>query len=123
MLRTLVLSSALAVALAPAALRAQDAAAGGTVFKQRCAMCHSTTPDGRAGVGPNLNGVSKRAAGATTFAYSAALKRSNIKWDAKTLDTFLTAPSKMVPGTRMVVAIPDAKQRANVVAYLLSLKN
>ncbi|MBB3479553.1 cytochrome c [Novosphingobium sp. SG754] len=123
MLRTLLVTSCVAIAMAPAALRAQDAAAGGAVFKQRCAMCHSTTPDGRPGVGPNLNNIGKRAAGSTTFAYSAALKSAKIKWDAKTLDTFLTAPGRMVPGTRMVVSLPDDRQRANVVAYLMTLKN
>jgi len=53
----------------------------------------------------------------------AALKSSGLSWTKATLDRLLTAPSKLVPGTRMVVAMPDPKPRADVVAYLARLKN
>jgi hypothetical protein len=35
------------------------------------------------------------------FDYSPAMKRSKIVWDEKTLDRFLAAPLKVVPGTTM----------------------
>jgi cytochrome c len=73
-------------------------------------------------LGPNLSRVAGRKAASSEFTYSTALKASGLKWDKPTLDRFLTAPMKAVPGTRMVISIPDAKQRADIVAYLSSLK-
>lgn len=104
----------------PVAAHAADA--GETLFTQRCAMCHKVSPDKAAGVGPNLRGVVGRQAAATPFNYSAALKKAKLKWDAKTLDAFLTAPGKVVPGTRMVVSVPDPKQRAALIGYMSKLK-
>lgn len=115
-------ASLLAVALPAAPVLAQDAAAGGTLFKQRCSACHSVTPGQKAMIAPNLSGLAGRKAASTTFNYSPALKASGLSWDRPALDKFLTGPMKMVPGTRMVISIPDAKQRADVVAYLSSLK-
>lgn len=37
------------------------------------------------------------------------------------LNTFLTAPAKLVPGTRMFISIADPQQRADVIAYLKTL--
>jgi cytochrome c len=102
---------------------AGDAAAGGLSFMQ-CADCHSTT--GANGVGPGLRGVVGRHAGAAAdFSYSAAMKKEKaaLVWDAKTLDTFLANPKAMVPGTSMdFPGIADAADRANLVAYLATLK-
>ena len=38
------------------------------------------------------------------------------------LDKFLTAPGKLVPGTRMVIAVTDAGQRKALVAWLAKQK-
>jgi cytochrome c len=96
----------------------QSASSGATLFKQRCQMCHTVAPGGAHCIGPNLSGVAGRKAASTQFNYSPALTKSGLTWDKATLDKFLTMPSKLVPGTRMVVSIPDAKQRADVVAFL-----
>lgn len=101
---------------------AQDAGAGATIFRQRCSLCHVVKPGVHGSIAPNLSGVAGRRAASTDFAYSPALKASQLKWDKATLDRFLTAPAKLVPGTRMVFAVPDPKQRADLVAYLLTLK-
>jgi cytochrome c len=101
---------------------AQDANRGSALFKQRCQTCHSVTPGQKPMLGPNLSRVAGRKAASSEFTYSTALKASGGKWDKPTLDRFLTAPMKAVPGTRMVISIPDAKQRADIVAYLSSLK-
>ena len=43
--------------------------------------------------------------------------------DEKTLDTYLTNPMKMVPGTKMTFAgLPDPAQRKAVIDYLKTLK-
>jgi cytochrome c len=99
----------------PAAGPAPDGAA---LFRQRCAVCHVIAPGARPTIGPNLNGVVGRKAASTTFNYSDALKRSNLTWTRANLDRFLTAPGQMVPGTRMVINISDAQQRAAVLNYL-----
>jgi cytochrome c len=111
---------ALIFSVAPVTAHAQDAAAGATVFHQ-CTACHTIKP-GQPGVAANLYGVVGRKAASTGFAYSSALKASKLTWDKATLNTFLKAPQKLVPGTRMVVAVADDTQRANLIAYLATLK-
>lgn len=118
--RLIALSLLLTAVAAPA--MAQNPEAGAVVFKQRCSTCHTTTPGQRHGVGPNLAGVAGRRAAGTDFNYSTALRKSGLTWDAATLDRFLAAPSKVVPGTRMLIPVTDAKQRADLVGYLGALK-
>src|SRR5258708_34843667 len=102
---------------------AQNVAEGTAYFGQHCQMCHTNAAGDRNGAGPNLFGVGNRKAGSNpSFGYSAALKNSKLIWTPKTLDQFLTMPGAMVPGTMMVVSIPDVAQRQNLVAYLMSLK-
>jgi cytochrome c len=112
-----VAAAALLVALAP--VQAQSAS-GAQLFAQRCKVCHSVTP-GAKGVGPNLNGVAgRKAASAPGFAYSPALKASGLSWTPANLDAYLAAPMRKVPGTRMVISVPDAAQRKALVGYLAS---
>jgi cytochrome c len=74
---------------------------------------------GRNGIGPNLHGVVGRAAASVPgFNYSPALKASKLRWDEATLDAYLAAPSKKVPGSRMPIATPDPAKRAAIIAYL-----
>lgn len=84
-----------------------------------CRACHTTTKGGKNGLGPNLYGIiGKPAASVPGVSYSAALKGSKLKWDEKTLDAFLTNPSKKVPGTRMPIGTPDPAKRAAIIAFL-----
>ena len=113
---------ALAFASGASSAEAQDVAGGRTLFQQRCQMCHTVTPDGRNGIGPNLKDVVNRpAATAANYAYSAALKGYKQRWTTDALERFLAAPGKVVPGTRMAIAVPDPSQRASVIAFLSSL--
>jgi cytochrome c len=115
----------LGVALAFGALsstaHAQDAAAGKQVFAQ-CAACHSTSDSN--GIGPGLKGVVGRKAGSVAgFRYSSALAQTGYAWDEKALDAFLASPSKAIPGNAMPFpGLSDAKQRADVIAFLETLK-
>ena len=95
---------------------------GPQVFQQRCSVCHSLQPSpGK--MGPPLVGVVGRKAGAVSgYAYSNALKTSNIAWTPDKLDAFLKAPGKTVPGTKMLLGAPDAEQRAAVIEYLTAMK-
>lgn len=84
-----------------------------------CHACHVVQKDGRNGVGPNLYGVAGRpAASLPGFNYSAALKASKLRWDDQTLDAFIAAPTKKVPGTRMAIGMADPAKRAQIIAYL-----
>lgn len=106
-----------ALAAAPA-MAAGDPVKGKTVFA-RCSVCHTTAP-GKNLMGPSLAGVvGRKSATMAGFTYSAAMQKYGKSWDAATLDAFLTAPMKSVPGTRMVFAgIPKAQDRADLIAYL-----
>lgn len=87
-----------------------------------CRSCHSTEP-GRNGIGPTLHGVMGAKAGEVPgYASSPALKGSGITWDRETLDTWLQGPMKMVPGTKMVLPVPDPAKRKAIIDYLETLK-
>ncbi len=83
-------------------------------------MCHLDEGQGQA---PTLKGVvGRKAASIPDFPYTDALKASQLTWTPTNLDKFLTAPGKLVPGTAMVVDVPDGMERANLIAYLASSK-
>ena len=105
-------------AAATTALRG-DAARGKTLY-QACAACHSIEDND---VGPRHRGVVGRHAGSVAdYAYSAALKKSELTWDEATLDRWLTNPSALVPGTKMFFKLDDPQARADVIAYLKEQK-
>ncbi|GAM00628.1 c-type cytochrome [Sphingomonas parapaucimobilis] len=98
---------------------AQIAPAAGAQAFAACRACHTLNKGGRNGVGPNLNGVIGRQAGSVAgFNYSPAMKASGLKWDDKTLNEFIAAPMKKVPGTRMPIGVADPAKRAALIAYL-----
>jgi cytochrome c len=102
--------------------RAADPTAGQAVFKQQCSICHSPV-QGKNMIGPSLFGVVGRKAGSEPgYTYSAANKNSGITWTEAELETYLDAPMKVVPGTKMTYAgLKDATKRADVIAYLATL--
>lgn len=112
----------LALALAAPAHAAGDPVAGKAVFA-KCGICHKTEA-GKNFIGPSLFGVvGRKSATAPGFSYSDAVKKLNVTWDDATLDKWLTNPAAMAPGTRMVFpGLPNAQDRANVIAYLATLK-
>jgi cytochrome c len=103
------------------ALAAGDPEHGKTVFNL-CAACHS--PD--AGVnklGPSLFGVVGRPTGSVTgFHYTPALAAFNKTWTPELLDQWLQGPQKLVPGTAMFINVSNDQNRADVIAYLETLK-
>lgn len=85
----------------------------------QCRSCHSLER-GKTLLGPSLFAIVGKPAGHDpAFAYSSALKASGLIWDKATLDAWLTAPGKLVPGTRMVFpGIPDPAARKAIIDYL-----
>lgn len=86
-----------------------------------CTSCHSVQP-GKNGIGPTLAGiVGSKAGDVPGYAFSDALKKSGVVWTEANLDKWLQGPPKMVPGTKMVMAVPNAEARKAVVDYLKTL--
>lgn len=100
----------------PPSLAAPDVKRGEQVYA-RCLACHAPAFDR---VGPRHCGLLGRRAGSVPgFAYSQAMKRSALVWDEKTLDRFLAAPMKAMPGTTMTYdGITDRQERADLIEYL-----
>ena len=108
---------ALAAVAASYARAEGDPAAGKLLYATRCAACHSLEYNG---VGPTHKGlIGRRAGTAQGYTYSNALKNSSVVWEEATLSRWLTDPDKFIPGQKMFVSVPDAKERADIVAYLL----
>ena len=108
----------LVLATASPSLRAADVEKGKAVFEQ-CAACHSLGEPGDYD-GPMLKGVIGRKAGSLEdYRYSAAMKRSDVTWDATTLDKYITDPQTFIPGNRMAFAgIADRAERDDLIAFL-----
>ncbi len=100
-----------------------DAAAGATAYNARCRACHGLAGIGSM-IGPDLRGVYGAKAGDSTYAkHSAALKASGLTWTEANLDTWLSGPAKMVPGSTMILApMPPPDVRKNIIAYIATLK-
>jgi cytochrome c len=101
---------------ATSALAGGDAVRGKGLYEKQCAACHSIEFNG---VGPAHRGVFGRKAGnQADYAYSPALKASNTIWAEKTLDQWLANPERFIPGQKMGISVPSAKDRADIIAYL-----
>lgn len=105
----------------PSAARAQDLGDGERLFRQRCAACHALEA-GQNKAGPHLDGIIGRRAGSVENArYSPAMQQSQIIWEEQALDNFLANPRKAVPGTSMMIGVPNGDQRKAIIAYLKTL--
>jgi len=96
-----------------------DATRGSATFNKRCTGCHSLDGEKE---GPRLRTVYGRKAGSVpSFKYSDALKKTNITWDADSLNKWLTDPEKFVPDNDMDFRLVKADERSDVIAYLKQL--
>lgn len=111
-------AAAPAAAPAAAAMPVGNAAAGEKVFNQ-CKVCH-VAEKGVNRVGPSLWAVVGRTAGSiANYKYSTANKNSGLVWSESQLFTYLEAPQKVVPGTKMAFAgLKKPQDRADIIAYL-----
>jgi cytochrome c len=118
--KRLLLTVVIAVALpGAAAFAAGDPVAGKTVFN-KCSQCHQVGPTAQNATGPILNGIVGQKAGIVPgYNFSDAMKNSGITWDEATLAAYLKSPRKVVQGNKMsFVGLPNDNDIANVIAYL-----
>ncbi|MBL8836290.1 MAG: c-type cytochrome [Alphaproteobacteria bacterium] len=107
----------------PAVAADGDPARGARVFLH-CYSCHSVDPNESATLsGPTLWRIVGRRAGAVAgFDYSEALAAraaAGLSWTEAALDAFIADPQAAMPGVAMgFFGIPDAGQRADLIAYL-----
>ncbi len=100
--------------------QAQSVERGKALYEARCGACHSVDANR---VGPMHQGVLGRRAGSVPgYDYSEALAKSRIVWTRDKLQAWLAGPEQLIPGQKMGFSLGEAADRADVVAYLATLK-
>jgi cytochrome c2 len=100
-----------------------DAARGAVVFKAQCSTCHSVTAGVPSPIGPHLAGVVGRpSASYPGYKYSSAMKNAGVTWTPERLHEYLESPWHVAPGTPMSLVVPSFRNRADVIAYLMTTK-
>lgn len=97
-----------------------DPAKGAQVFA-KCASCHTITPGGANGIGPNIHAIfgDEIGHGRGGFAFSAGLAGKGGKWDFSNMNEWLKNPRAFADGTKMTFAgLESAEDRAAVMVYL-----
>lgn len=96
---------------------------GALIFEEACGQCHQLQP-GLNKKGPQLvNIYGAHAAQLKDYDYSKGLVKSGWVWDAKTLDPYIADVEKAMPESKMLAdPMPDASERADVIAYLSTLR-
>jgi cytochrome c len=118
------LGAVVLVASSGPALAQGDAAKGKAAFA-KCAICHQIGPGAKTLVGPELNGaVGRKAASVADYAYSPGMKKlgeQGFVWTPQNMDKWIADPKALIPDSPMALAfqgIPDAAERADIIAYL-----
>ena len=125
-------SAAEAIAQTPVAVKAPapprewvspsagDVQRGAALYQARCTACHNVDSNK---IGPAHRGVMGRRVGSLpSYKYSDELGRSRLIWTPQTLNVWLEDPEDLVPGQRMGFQVENAQERADLIAYLATLK-
>jgi len=95
---------------------------GAVLFKQQCALCHTTNASDPPRQGPTLFNIIGREAGtAEGFRYSAGFANAKFKWDEQKLNEWLVDPQAMIPGAIMPYKQAKSEIRLAIVSYLKEL--
>jgi cytochrome c len=86
-----------------------------------CSSCHTLSEGGPVMTGPNLYHILGEKAGVRPgYKFSDPMVAAGFTWDPAHLDTWITDPKVMIPGTKMTFAgLKDPKDRTDVIAYLM----
>ncbi len=122
----LLLFTTLGVAFTPG-----DPVRGEKVFR-KCKACHSVEAGRTKPTGPNLLGVFGRQAGTADYRFSTSMieaGEAGLVWTPESVDAYITDPKAFLKETlnasrvrnKMVFKLKDGDDRADVIAYLMSL--
>ncbi|KAK6906585.1 cytochrome c [Kwoniella mangroviensis CBS 8886] len=97
-----------------------DVSKGASIFKTRCAQCHTLKSNEGNKVGPALHGLFGRKSGSVDgYSYTAANVNKGVTWEGQTLFEYLENPKKYIPGTKMAFAgLKKAKDRNDLISFL-----
>ena len=127
-LLALILFTTLSVAFTPG-----DPSRGEKVFR-KCKACHSVEAGRTKPAGPNLLGVFGRQAGTADYRFSTSMieaGEAGLVWTPELVDAYITDPKAFLKETlgatrvrnKMVFKLKDEDERADVIAYLMSLED
>lgn len=112
--------TASATAWADTAARPGSVRIGQRLYQARCTQCHAIDEHR---VGPAHRGVFGRiAGGAKGYDYSTGLQQAEFAWTADNLNRWLQNPDAMVMWQQMDFRVDNAQDRADLIAYLATLK-
>ena len=97
-----------------------DVQKGTALYQQHCTACHAIDSNK---IGPAHRGVMGRRVGSLPgYKYSTELAASRLRWTPQTLNKWLGDPEDLVNGQRMGFVIESEQERADLIAYLATLK-
>ena len=89
------------------------------LFRNQCGTCHVLNAADGPRQGPPLAGVVGRKPGSVAgFKYSENYAKADFVWDAAHLDTYLTNPQAMIPGSVMAYRQANPDTRQAIIGYL-----
>ena len=90
------------------------------MYLQHYTACHAIDSNK---IGPAHRGVvGRKVGGLPGYKYSAELAASRLRWTPQTLNKWLGDPEDLVNGQRMGFLIESEQERADLIAYLITLK-
>ena len=99
---------------------AGNAPRGAVLYQANCTACHAIDSNK---IGPAHRGVMGRRVGSLAgYKYSTELAQSRLRWTPQTLNAWLEDPEELVKGQRMGFQVENAQDRADLIAYLATLK-
>ena len=97
-----------------------DVLKGQALYQARCTACHAVDSNK---IGPAHRGVMGRRVGSLKgYKYSDEMAQSRLRWTPQTLNAWLQDPEDLVAGQRMGFQVEDAQERADLIAWLATLK-
>jgi len=101
-----------------------DPAKGQAIFDANCGTCHTIAKVSQDSTTLSLFGVVGRKSGSVAdFSYSPAMQGAGIVWTPEKLNAYIENPPAVVPNNTMYFpGLADPAQRADLIAYLATLK-